>query len=258
MAVTTRGVPPPNQPSLVRATMVSTTSTSGNGLLPSLAEIIAPLSQSATGPPFTYKMPGFDPNVVLFHSTQPTLSLGVGSSNTPLQGSTGGIPAPYNAFPYGGGHIPPSFPILSGTHQQSVGPSTNYGSYGVSSQGLPSNSQLVGSTPFSLFGAFANNAFSSTAFPTRGNPDYGQLNPMQGTIPTEGENPGILSPQGPWNPWQGSTSSSWMSTGGNPFQSHWNPKQGSTPMPVGSAGGIPSQNPWTAMQAQPPSSFYGI
>jgi hypothetical protein len=54
----------------------------------------------------------------------------------------------------------------------------NYGSYGVSSQGLTSNSQPVGSTPFSLFGAFTNNSFSSVAFPTGGNPDYGKPNPM--------------------------------------------------------------------------------
>jgi hypothetical protein len=150
----------------------------------SLVAITAPLSQSATCPPFTYKILGFDPNVVLFHSTQPTLSLGAGSSNTPLQGSTRGIPSPYNYFPYGGGHIPPVFPTLGSAHQQSVGPSMNYGSYGVDSQGLPSNSQSVGSTPFSLFSAFSNNAFSSVAFPTRGNSSYGQLNPMQGTIPT--------------------------------------------------------------------------
>jgi hypothetical protein len=82
--VTTGGVPPRNQPSPIWATMVSTASTLGNGSLPSLATITTPLSQSATGPPFTHGMLGFKPNVVLFHSTQPTLSLGVGSSNTPL------------------------------------------------------------------------------------------------------------------------------------------------------------------------------
>jgi hypothetical protein len=158
--------------------MVSTASTLGNGPLPSLVVIIAPLYQSATGPPFTYEMPSFNPNTVLFHSTQPTLSLGAGSSNTPLQGSTGGIQAPYNAFPYRGGHIPPSLPTLGGAHQQSFEPSMNYGSYGMSSQGLPSNSQPVGSPPFSLFGAFSNNTFSSVAFPIGGNLGYGQSNPM--------------------------------------------------------------------------------
>jgi hypothetical protein len=57
--VTTGGVPPPNQPSSVWATMVSTASTSGNGLIPSMAAITAPFTQSATGPPFSYGMPGF-------------------------------------------------------------------------------------------------------------------------------------------------------------------------------------------------------
>jgi hypothetical protein len=32
----------------------------------------------------------------------------------------GGTSTPFNTFPYGGGHIPPSSPSLSGTHQQSV------------------------------------------------------------------------------------------------------------------------------------------
>jgi hypothetical protein len=51
--VTTGGAPPPNQSFPIRATMVSTASTSGNGPLPYLAAITAPLSQSATSPPFT-------------------------------------------------------------------------------------------------------------------------------------------------------------------------------------------------------------
>jgi hypothetical protein len=37
---------------------------------------------------------------------------------------------------------------------------------------------LVGLTPFSLFGAFGNNAFSLAAFPTEGNPGYDQPIPM--------------------------------------------------------------------------------
>jgi hypothetical protein len=71
----------------------------------------------------------------------------------------------------------------------------NYGLYGVSSQGLPSNSQPVGSTPFSLFGEFPNNAFSSATFPTRGNLGYGKLNPMQGTIPAQGKTQESISPK---------------------------------------------------------------
>jgi hypothetical protein len=59
----------------------------------------------------------------------------------------------------------------------------------------------VGLTPFSLFNVFGNNAFSSVAFLTRGNPGYGQPIPMQGTIPAQGENPGTSSTLGPWNSW---------------------------------------------------------
>jgi hypothetical protein len=255
--VTIGGFPPPNQPSSIWTTMVSTASTLGNGLIPSMVAITAPFTQSATGPPFSYGMPGFDTNSVLSYSTLQTLGLGVGSSNAPLQGSMGGTSAPYNAFPYGGGHIPPSSPSLGGAHQHSVGLNVNYSSFGEGSQGLPSYSMLVGSTPFSLFNAFGNNTFSSAVVSAGGNPGYGQQNPMQGTIPAQGENSGIPSSQGLWNLWQGSVPSSGMSTGGNPFHSQWNPGQGSGPMPVGSAGGNPSQNPWNATQAQPFTSYYG-
>jgi hypothetical protein len=98
---TTGGVLPPNSPSQVWATMVLTTSTLGSGLIPSMAVITAPFTQSATGPPFSYGMPSFDTNSVLSYSTLQTMGLGVGSSNTPLQGSMGGTTTPYNAFPYG-------------------------------------------------------------------------------------------------------------------------------------------------------------
>jgi len=40
--VTTGGVPPPNQPSSVRATMVSTASTPGSSLIPSMVAITTP------------------------------------------------------------------------------------------------------------------------------------------------------------------------------------------------------------------------
>jgi hypothetical protein len=233
--VTTGGFPPPNQPSSVWTTMVSTASTSGNGLILSMMAITAPFTQSATGPPFSYGMPGFDTNSVLSYSTLQTLGLGVGSSNSPLQGSMGGTSSPYNAFPYGGGHIPPSSPSLSGAHQHSTGPNINYSSSGAGSQGLPSYSMLVGSTPFSLFDAFGNNAFSSASISAGGNPGFGSQNPVQGTIPAQGAH----TSQGPWNPWQGSVPSSGMSTGGNPFHSQWNPGQGSGPMPIGSVGGNP-------------------
>jgi hypothetical protein len=52
--------------------------------------------------------------------------------------------------------------------------------------------------------AFGNNAFSSIAFLTGGNPSFGQQNPVQGTIPSQGAMTGVYSTQGLWNPWQGS------------------------------------------------------
>jgi hypothetical protein len=222
-----------------------------------MVAITAPFTQSVTGPPFSYGMPGFDTSTVLSYSTLQTLGLGAGSSNTPLQGSMGGTSAPYNTFPYGGGHIPPCPLRLVVLTSTPSGPNVNYSSFGAGSQGIPSYSMPVGSTPFSLFDAFGNNAFSSAVISTGGNPGYGQQNPMQGTIPAQGENLGIPSSQGPWNPWQGSVPLSGMSTGGNPFHSQWNPGQGSTPMPVGSTGGNPSQNPWNVTQAQPFTSYYG-
>jgi hypothetical protein len=111
-AITTGGVPPPNPPSSVRATMVSTASTLSSGLIPSLAVTTAPFTQSATGPPFSYGMPSSGTSPILSYSTLQTLGLLVGISNTPLQGPMGGTSAPFNAFPYGGGHIPPSSPSL--------------------------------------------------------------------------------------------------------------------------------------------------
>jgi hypothetical protein len=64
--------------------MVSTTSTSGNGLITSIVAITAPFTHSATGPPFSYEMSGFNMNFVLSYSTLQTLGLGAGSSSTPL------------------------------------------------------------------------------------------------------------------------------------------------------------------------------
>jgi hypothetical protein len=148
---TTGGVPPPNSPSQVQTTMVSTASTSGSGLILSMAAITAPFTQSATGPPFSYGMPDFDTNSVLTYSTLQTMGLGAGSSNAPLQGSMGGTSAPYNAFPYGGGHIPPSSPSLGGASQQPVWPNMNYNLFGAGSQGPSSNTTSVGSLSFSLF-----------------------------------------------------------------------------------------------------------
>jgi hypothetical protein len=176
--VTTGGIPPPNPPSSVRATMVSTASTSSSGPIPSLVATTTPFTQSVTGPPFSYGMPSLGTSPVLSYSTLQTLGLGLGSSNTPLQGPMEGTSAPFNAFLYGEGHIPPSSPSLGGTHQQSTRPKTHHSSLGVGSQGPPSHNMSVGLTSFSLFGAFGNNAFSSAAFLTGGNPGYPHSNPM--------------------------------------------------------------------------------
>jgi hypothetical protein len=122
----------------------------------------------------------------------------------------GGNSDPFNTFPYGGGHIPPSSPLLGGTHQQSVRPPTHHSLFGAGSQGPPSHNMLVGLTPFSLLGAFGNNDFSSVSLSTGGNPSFGKPIPMHGTIPTQGKKPGTSSASGPWNSWLGSVPSSGM------------------------------------------------
>jgi hypothetical protein len=175
---------PPIPPSMVRATMVSTASTSHSGLIPSLAVATTPFTPSATGPPFLYGMPSSGTSPVLSYSTLKTSGLGEGSSRAPLQGHMGGTLAPFNAFPYGGGHIPPSSPSLGGSHQQSTGKPTHHSLFESGSEGPPSHNMIVGSTLFSLIRAFGINTFSSAAFSTRGNPSFGQSIPMQGTIPT--------------------------------------------------------------------------
>jgi hypothetical protein len=178
MVVTTGEFPPPNPPSPVRATMVSTTSTSHSGLIPSLAVAATPFTPSAIGAPLSYKMPSSGTSLVLSYSTSQTSGLGAGSSNAPLEGHMGGTSAPFNSFPYGGVHIPPSSPLLGGTHQPSVGLPVHHSLFGQGSQGPPSHNMPVGSTPFSLFGAFGNNAFSWNTFLTWGNPSLRQSIPM--------------------------------------------------------------------------------
>jgi hypothetical protein len=254
--VITRGVPPRTPPSPVQATMVLTASTLSNGSIPYLVKTTAPFTQSAIGPLFSYRMPNLGTSPVLSYSTLQTLGLGAGISNAPPQGPIGGTSAHFNAFPYGGGHIPPSSHSLSGTHKKSLGPNTHHSSIGVGSQGPPSHNMLVGSTPFSWFGAFCNNTFSSTYFPTGGNPSYGQPNIMQGTIPAQGENPGTSSASGPWNYWQGSVPSSRMSIWGNYFHNQWNPGHGAMPIPMGSTWGNPSPSPLNVLHAQPSTSYF--
>jgi hypothetical protein len=195
ITVTTTGEASPNLPlSTVWATMVSAATTSHSGPTPSIAAATPPYTPSATGPPFSYGMPSSGTSPALTSSMLQTLGLGAGSSNAPLQGQLGGIPVPFNAFPYAGGHIPPSSPSLSGLHQQSVGQPTHTSPLGAGSQGTPAQTLSVGSSPFVWNGVFGTNTFASTAFPSGGTPPFGQTTPAQGTIPA----PGAHIP-GPWN-----------------------------------------------------------
>jgi hypothetical protein len=250
--VATTGEASPNLPSSVRATMVSAATTSHSGPIPSIAAATPPFTPSATGPPFSYGMPSSGTSPALTYSTLQTLGLGAGSSNAPLQGQLGGIPVPFNAFPYAGGHISPSSPSLGGLHQQSAGQPAHTSSFGAGSQGTPAHTMPVGSSPFVWNGTFGNNTFASTAFPSGGTPIFGQSTPAQGTIPA----PGAHIP-GPWNSGQGSVPSSGMSFWGNSFHSQWNPGQTSMPLPAGPAWGNPSQSPSNTMNAQHPMSFMG-
>jgi hypothetical protein len=176
--------------------------------------------------------------------------MGVGSSSAPLQGHLGGTLVPFNAFPYVGGHIPPSPPSLGGPHQQSVGQPTHTNLFGAGSQGPPSHSMPVGSTPFSWNGTFGNNTFLSVIFPSRGNPIFGQFTPVQGTILAQGAHIA-----GPWNSGQGSIPSSGMPFWGNSFNSRWNPGHTTMPLLVEPAWGNLSQSPPNTMHAQHLMSF---
>jgi hypothetical protein len=247
--VTTGEASPPNPPLPVQATMVSTACTSHSGPIPSLAVATTPFTPSETGPPFSYGMPSSGTSPVLSYSTLQTSGLGAVSSSAPLQGYMGGTPAPFSAFPYGGGHIPSSSPSLGGSHQQSVRQPIHHSLFGAGSQGPPSHNMPIGLTPFSLIRTFGNNAFSSTTFPTGGNPSFGQPIPMQGTIPVQGENLGTSFALGPWNSWQGFVPSSRMPIWGNSFHNQWNPGQNTMPIPMGPTWGNPSQSPSNVMHA---------
>jgi hypothetical protein len=89
---------PPNPPSPIQATMVSTVSTSHGGPIPSLAATTTPFTPSVTSPPFSYGMPSSGTSPVLSYFTLQTLGLGAGSSSAPLQGHMGSTPAPFNTF----------------------------------------------------------------------------------------------------------------------------------------------------------------
>jgi hypothetical protein len=238
-AATTRGILPPNPTSSIQTTMVSTNSTSGSGLIPSMVATTAPFTQSATSPPFSYGMPNFDTNSILTYSTLHTMVLGVGSSNSPLQGSMGGNSASFNAIPYGGGHIPPLSPLLGGAYQPPLGLNTKYNLFGARSLGPSSYTMPVGLISFYLFDAFDNNAFLSVFISVGDNPGFGQHNLVQGTIPTQGASTRVFSSQGLCNPWKVLVPLLGMMTRGNPFHGQWNPRQGSIPILVGSTRGNP-------------------
>jgi hypothetical protein len=250
--VATTGEASPNLLSSVRATMVLATTTSHSGPIPSIVAATTPFTPSATGSLFSYGMPSSGTSLALTHSTLHTLGLGVGISNAPLQGQLGGIPIPFNAFPYAGGHISPSSPSLGGLHQQSKGQPAHTSSFGARSQETPMQTMRVSSSPFVWNGTFGNNTFTSIAFPSRGTPIFGQSTPEQGTIPAP-----RAHIAGPWNSGQGFIPFSGMSFWGNSFHSQWNPGQTSMPLPSGPAWGNPSQSPSNIMHAQHLMSFMG-
>jgi hypothetical protein len=178
ITVATTGEASPNFPlSTVQATTVSAATTSHSGLTPSIAAATPLYTPSAIGAPFSYSMPSSGTIPALTSSTFQTLGLGAGSSNAPLQGQLGGIPVPFNSFPYAGGHIPPSSPSLGGSHQQSAEQPAHTSPFGSGSQGTPTQTQSVGSSPFVWNGMSGNNTFASAAFPSGGTPVFGQFTP---------------------------------------------------------------------------------
>jgi hypothetical protein len=119
---------------------------------------------------------------------------------------------PYQVIPWGGGHIPPSFPSIGSGDFPSSGPNPFRG-WGVSmgATSMPSTSTL-----FTLYGGFMSNPFTTSVVSVGGNPFQAQWNPMQGSFPSQG-----------------------MSSGGNPFLGQYNPMQGLVPSQSGLAGGNP-------------------
>jgi hypothetical protein len=175
----------PNLSSSVRATMISTANTSHSEMTPSIVVATPPFTPTAIGPPFSYGMPSSRTSPTLTYFTLQTLGLGAGSSNAPLQGQLGGIPVPFNAFPYAGGHISPSSPSLGGLHQQSSrqpvhmsSQPIHMSSFGAGSQGTLAQTLPVGSSPFFWNETFGNNTSTSTTFPSVGTPIFGQSTPV--------------------------------------------------------------------------------
>jgi hypothetical protein len=108
------GIVPRPPPSPIRSIAIPTPMTLGNGSVPLIVPTIVLFTQNVTDTPFSYGMPEFDTNSVLTYSTLQTMGLGVGISKSPLQGSTMGTNVAFNGIPYGGGHMPPPSPSLSG------------------------------------------------------------------------------------------------------------------------------------------------
>jgi hypothetical protein len=252
ITVVTTGEASPNLSSVVRSTMAPATTTSQSGPTPSIAAATNPFTSSATGSPFSYGMPSSGTVPALTSSISQTLGLGAGSSNASLQGQPGGTHALFNAFPYAGGHLPPSSPSLGGPHQQIAGQPAHTSLLGAGSQGQPALTLPVGPSPFSWNGAGGTNTLAPSAFPSGGTPIFGQSHPAQGTIPTLGANI-----PGPWNSGQGSNPATGMPFWGNAFHNQWNPGQATMPLPTGPAWNNPSQSPQNTMNAQNPMSFMG-
>jgi hypothetical protein len=176
-------IPPPPSPP-IRTTIVQTPTTSGSGTIPSMTLTIVPSIDNVSNAHFQYGMSDFDSSSVLTYSTLQNIGLGAGSYNSSLQGSVAGTTSLFNIIPYSGVHIPPSSPSLGGAFQQLIGPNTNSSWFSGGNHGLQSYMNLVGYIPLSLFDAFGNNAFSSSALSIGDNPIFGQPNPMQGLIPS--------------------------------------------------------------------------
>jgi hypothetical protein len=113
---------------------------------------------------------------------------------------SGGILAPYQVFPWGGGHIPPSSPFVgSGDFPSSI-PNPTWG-WGTSmGSGSQSASMSSTSTLFTLYGGFGSNPFTSSVVSAGGNPFQGQFVPMQGHFSLQGTSLGGTPLQGQWNP----------------------------------------------------------
>jgi hypothetical protein len=126
MTIVGGGIVPPPPPPPVRITTISTPTTLSSGSIPSTVSTTVLFTQNKSSDPFSYGMPSFDSKSVLTYSTLHTMGLGAGNSNSPLQGSVPSATSSFNAITYGGGHIPPPYPSISGMFQQSIRPNARY------------------------------------------------------------------------------------------------------------------------------------